>query len=212
VSSPTTFTAGIAVGGGGIRRVIQLDYKVVTTFFVMLAAIPSHESIALDCSVRLTFCGTTIFGDSEPINLAKVGLLDEYIASMSVQLHEERMGMAKRAQLEASRLCKDCEFGTRTGVVKSKGDVYHQVTDGCLFQMGSTILSVMSSCDVTANCASRTFTAACNSDWSLRDWFEDPLSIKETTGIPFEPAALHFQSMPTGLINIQRRESSESST
>jgi hypothetical protein len=53
--------------------------------------------------------------------------------------------------------------------------------------IGSTILTVSSKCSFTVDCAARSYSAACKSDWKLRDRFTNPFSQGEAGGNPGKP-------------------------
>lgn len=155
------------------------------------AADPLRATDRLGLFCTKDFVSHYLIGKGTPIDLAKVGLLGTYINSPSVAgaIDSVRQSNLTRAVQAAGKLCKNCDSGVKSTTFSWGDSIFANPYDeaDCLFSLGSTMLGVSSKCSVTANCGTKTFDFACESAWKLRDKFVDPLSFKETLGLPFEP-------------------------
>ncbi len=177
-------------GWGRYTQADPIKLRGGLNLFEYAASSPARAIDPLGLFCTKDFVWHYFFGFYKGIDLGSVGLLDEYVASAAGQMDSVRSAMNKMASDKAKTLCAGCGKGVQSGSVDFGDSIYHQVTSGCLFQMGSTMLGVTGACGVKANCATKTFTADCTSNWKLRDWFVDPLSVYEVygdIGLAFEP-------------------------
>jgi len=179
-------------GWGRYTQADPIGIRGDINIFRYAAANPAAFTDRLGLFCTKDFVAHYFTGGGTAIDLAAVGLLSQYTGSASVTgvMDSERSAMYQTAKHKAKAFCAGCPTGTKTESFTSSDDsVYANPYDqgDCLFSLGSTQLAVTSKCSVTTNCSNKSFNYTCGSAWKLRDWFTDPLSLKETMNLPFEP-------------------------
>ena len=130
------------------------------------------------------------FGGGKTVDLASVGLLDNYqnASSVSQRVAEFKLQVLRAAQDKARALCTYCNDGrTRSDFFRLSDTASTDVKNegGGLWVLGRSTLHRWTLCFVYANCASRSFNFSCTLLFNVVDWFEDPLD-GEKIGFPFD--------------------------
>ncbi len=119
------------------------------------------------------------------IDLADVGLLDEYQASVYSFTNDFEVNNFKRLTTHARTKCSLPEYQKKKGVTVSSGNakLLYPSSGGedisnSLYVIGGHSLWMTSSCHAVADCCNKTMTWSCHNTFTLNDRFEDPLSLK----------------------------------
>lgn len=129
-------------------------------------------------------------GMGSPIDLAGVGLLDDFQNASSVQekVSEFRLRALRTAQDKARGLCKYCNDGRTRGDFFDFSDTASTSVrneGGGIFVVGRSTLNRYFLCSIYANCSSKSFSFSCDLLFSIYDSFTDPLD-GEKVGFPFD--------------------------
>ena len=142
-----------------------------------------------DPSGLFSFVDHYYTGGGRTIDLANVGLLSAFQNSGSVTtaVGMFHLGLGGKAKEKASSLCDGCDTGTKVDSFSASDTVGTNVTQVLgLFSIGNSSFFRKGNCQIMANCDNKSFTYQCSSNFSIRDWFRDPLDIGvEVGGTPY---------------------------
>lgn len=119
-------------------------------------------------------------GGGSTIGLGGVGLLGAFQNSASVQsaVNGFKQKVSATAKAKASGLCTNCDKGIKSTSFNLNDTGVTDVTgEPCLFAVGHSTFFRKVGCGVTANCANKTFSFGCSLNFSIRDWFRDPINL-----------------------------------
>jgi len=123
------------------------------------------------------------------LDLGAVGLLGAFQNSASVQgsVNSFKSKVQMAAAAKAGTLCKECDKGSKSGSFGLADTAETNVTgEPCLFSVGKSTFFRSASCNVSADCNSKTFSFSCSTSFKIRDWFRDPLDVGiEVGGTPY---------------------------
>lgn len=112
-----------------------------------------------------------------PIDLARVGLRDDFVNHPSVRTSVE--GFKNQLRIEGIQRARSGCAGRSSGKVHDSFDLKDQTTTNvygvfsCLFSVASSTFFMEGSCPLEADCCSRKMTLRCTTTFSIRDWFRD---------------------------------------
>ena len=116
-------------------------------------------------------------GGGVPIDLARVGLRDDFVNHPSVRTSVE--GFKNQLRIEGIQRARSGCAGRSSGKVHDSFDLKGQTTTNvygvfsCLFSVASSTFFMEGSCSLEADCCSRNMTLRCTTTFSIRDWFRD---------------------------------------
>jgi hypothetical protein len=115
-----------------------------------------------------------------PIDLGAVGALGsfQHSASVSGAVGAFKELVRATASSKARSLCGDCDQDVKTATFGLKDSVGTDVTwEPGLFSVGGSAFFRSAQCNATADCAARTYSYSCSLEFSIKDWFRDPLDV-----------------------------------
>ncbi len=129
------------------------------------------------------------FGGRKAIDLANVGLLNAFRNAPSVWAATDdfKYNAMMAAQTKAKSLCANCAKGTKSANFSMNDKTTTNVTnEPDLFAVGKSTFFRATQCSVTVDCSSKSFSYSCSFNYSIRDWFRDPLDLGiEVGGKPY---------------------------
>lgn len=110
------------------------------------------------------------------------------------------MGIRDKAQDEAKSLCSGCSSGSKMSSFYLNDKAITDVTDQpCLFSVGHSTFFRQGNCSVVVDCRTGLWEANCRLNFSIRDWFRDPLGRGiEVGGKPYQINAGWPEAFRTG--------------
>lgn len=128
-------------------------------------------------------------GGGSPIDLAAVGLLPSFRSAGSVQIATDdfKHSIQETAETKARSLCGRCDKGEKSTNLSMNDKTVTDVTnEPDLFAVGHSTFFRSGQCSITVNCSTRTYFYYCSTNFSIRDWFKDPLNMGiEVGGTPY---------------------------
>ena len=128
------------------------------------------------------------FGRGAAVNLANVGLLDNFQNAWSVRraVSTFEAHLAERAKREAKSVCSLSVNKGKKSVSTSFTENSRASTDVTdepgLYCVGRSILRQIAGCAVLADCCNNTYRFVCANDYSVHDRFQDPLNLHREVG------------------------------